>query len=53
MQYAVICPLFYEVNLLPSINGIYFILIVIASVTIAAAGNYALKHMVPEVQKDN
>lgn len=39
LQFCIIEPLFTEVNLQPSINGIYFYLIIIASVTIAAAGN--------------
>ena len=39
LQFCIIQPLYYEVNLLPAIDGLHFILIVIASISIAAAGN--------------
>lgn len=39
LQFCIIVPLYNEVNLLPAIDGIYFTLIVLASVSIAAAGN--------------
>ena len=39
LQFCIIQPLYYEVNLLPAIDGLHFVLIVIASISIAAAGN--------------
>jgi 4-hydroxybenzoate polyprenyltransferase len=39
LQFCIIQPLYYEVNLVPAIDGLHFVLIVIASICIAAAGN--------------
>lgn len=39
LKFCIIDPIYIETNLLPAINGIYFVLIIIASITIAAAGN--------------